>query len=175
MIWNYNYGGTGADYFMGVTLVSDGYIASGYSPSTDVDLLGLNKGSTDSIIVKYDFSGNLVWKRNHGGTGADYFYGIKYFNNDIIVVGNSSSTNVDHLSLNLGDLDATIFRINNTYSKIWNRNYGGGPGLDYLFQAAYLNNNILTVGYSNSNILDFSNNKGNYDGIAINYDMEEQV
>ena len=87
VVWKKNFGGSIIEYFYGVTTTSDGYVAVGESFSNDYDLEGLNKGSFDVIIVKYDLSGNVVWKKAFGGSDDEYFYGVTTTSDGYVAVG----------------------------------------------------------------------------------------
>ena len=60
ILWKKNYGGSGTDYFYSVIQSYHGYVAFGYSNSTNGDLTGLNKGGSDAIIMKIDYDGNIL-------------------------------------------------------------------------------------------------------------------
>ncbi len=70
-VWLKNFGGNDEDKFLAVTAVNDGYIAVGYSWSSNNYLT--NKGECDAIIVKYDEHGNYIWGSNYGGSDIDVF------------------------------------------------------------------------------------------------------
>ncbi len=123
--WNKNYGGSSVEYFYGIIKVIDGYVAVGSSQSTNGDLTGVNKGSTDAIIVKYDLSGNVVWKKNYGGTNIDIFNNISQMADGIIAVGKSNSTDVDLIGLNKGVYDAIAVKYDSSGNILWKKNYGG--------------------------------------------------
>lgn len=109
--WKRNYGGSSGDYFYGIASTIDGYTIVGNSSSTNGDLEGLNKGGTDAIMVKYNTSGNVVLKKNYGGTSSDYFYGLASNASGCIPVGNSYSTDGDMAGLSKGGFDSVIFTI----------------------------------------------------------------
>ena len=104
-----NFGGNASDYFEDIIYIEDNYIVVGRSKSTDEDLSGLNKGNYDAIIVKYDIDGNILWKKNFGGSASDQFEGIKFVSDGYIVVGASDSTDGNILGLNKGSTDAIIY------------------------------------------------------------------
>ena len=87
--------GSQGDMFTSIKNIDDGYIIVGNSSSTNGDLSGMNKGYTDAIIVKYDLNGNIVWKKNFGGSSHEYFYGIVRTDNGYTIVGESISEDGD--------------------------------------------------------------------------------
>ncbi len=95
--WNKTFGGTYYDAFTSIKPTLDGgYIVAGISDSKDYDLLRLAKGSLDGILVRYNASGQYMWKKNFGGSIVDEFNDVyttpsgKY-----IVVGLATSIDGD--------------------------------------------------------------------------------
>jgi hypothetical protein len=74
VVWAENAGGNYDDHYYSVTAVADGYVAVGYSWSTDA--IWGNNGGGDAIIVKYDLSGNVVWAENAGGSASEYYESV---------------------------------------------------------------------------------------------------
>ena len=89
-----NFGGSDVDYYQSVTAVSDGVVAAGYSyPSSfgTGDWAGVaGKGNYDAILVKYDNNGDVVWKKNFGGSDDDYFYSVTAVSDGIVAAGYSN-------------------------------------------------------------------------------------
>jgi hypothetical protein len=80
----------------------------------------------DSIIVKYDASGNMIWKKTYGGTQNDMFYEcIIATDGGIVVSGASDSTDVDIAGLNKGGTDGIVVKYDTDGNIIWNQNFGG--------------------------------------------------
>lgn len=109
------------DDFADVISVDDGYVVVGYSNSTNGDLTGLNKGNTDAIIVKYDLNGNVVWKKNYGGSNYESFAGVTFVNDGYVAVGISSSNDGDLVNLNEGDHDAIIVKYDLNGNILWKK------------------------------------------------------
>ncbi len=76
--------------------------ASGYRMAIDIAMtaagpvlvgqagLGSN-GATDGWLAGLDTSGNLVWQREIGGVGTDFFYGGEVIDNNLVLVGGTDS------------------------------------------------------------------------------------
>jgi len=95
VVWESNFGGSSYNYFNAVTVVSDGYIAVGFS---DYESFGtgdwsgvLGNGGSDAIIIKYDLAGDVVWRKNFGGVGTDWFNAVVPVSNRYVVIGASYS------------------------------------------------------------------------------------
>ena len=65
----------------------------------------------DAILAKYSSSGVLQWQKKYGGTGGEYYYGIKTTSSgNIIAVGQTFSTDAsgDVLVTHINSLDGTV-------------------------------------------------------------------
>lgn len=75
LIWQKCIGGSANELGSNVKRVADGYVITGVSRSSDGDFqqhLGLD----DGFVGKVDFSGNLVWLKNYGGSEREFFQNI---------------------------------------------------------------------------------------------------
>ncbi|GAA4889676.1 lipoprotein [Flaviramulus aquimarinus] len=110
-IWEKSFGGSSFDVAQSISKTQDGgFIISGNSRSADGNLTD-NKGQNDAWVIKIDTNGNLKWQKTVGGSDIDFAYDVVEINNkDIIVVGDSSSSNLD-VSNNNGFTDLLIFKI----------------------------------------------------------------
>ena len=92
IMWKKRFGGPSSQWFYGVTAVDGGVVAVGdsYSGSFNQpagDWYGVEaKGSRDAIIVKYNNSGNVVWKKNFSESVAS-FNGVTTVDGGVIAVG----------------------------------------------------------------------------------------
>ncbi|HHW69699.1 MAG TPA: prepilin-type N-terminal cleavage/methylation domain-containing protein [Tenericutes bacterium] len=114
------FGGSSSERFYDVTTTNDGYIAVGYSESSDGDLQGLNKGAFDSIIVKYDLEGNIVWKKTFGGSLDDGYSNITTVTDGYVVVGSAISINGDLAGVNSGQ-KAIIVKYDLSGNIVWKK------------------------------------------------------
>jgi prepilin-type N-terminal cleavage/methylation domain-containing protein len=167
--WKKVFGGLHFDYFNSVKEIVDGYVVAGYSDSSDADLLGLNYAySSDAIIVKYDSSGNVVWKKNYGGSDSEMFRDLAVVTGGYITVGQGCSTDIDLAGLNKGYCDGIIVKYDNSGNIVLKKNYGGTQDED-LYGILTLENSSLIVGYSYSGDGDLAgslHNVDNWDTLA---------
>jgi len=184
--WRKSFGGTNFDLYNDVYATNDGgCIVVGNSSELSFgsgDLNGLEgKGEEDAIIVKYDASGNVVWKNNFGGAKADYYYAVtEAADGGYIAAGNAdmgSFGNGDWAGhVGKGNTDAIIVKYDDSGNVIWKSTFGG-IGDDYFSGAATTTNGYVSVGHSSGE--SFGNGdwagvtgKGEYDAIIVKYGGE---
>jgi len=110
-LWSKNYGGSLFDFATSINKSSEGFIVTGYSKSSDQDVIG-NFGDNDYWVLKISDQGDLNWQRNFGGSGLDLaFDAVEIIDGNIIVVGETESNDVE-ISLNKGLKDIFILNIN---------------------------------------------------------------
>jgi len=126
VLWSYNYGTANSDGFFGVANAANGgYVATGYSYSTDA-------GSPNMIIVKVDASGTQEWLT----ILSDYAIsqGISVIpaldNSGYIVVGYLQESSAD-------DRDMLIVKFSNTGQKLWVKRYAGKSSSTNNYDEAY--------------------------------------
>lgn len=98
--WTPGIEGSLNDEFKGITEVTTGFLAAGFSNSNDKDYAGRNKGEDDAIIAKFDKNGNYLWSKNYGGNKEDIFNAIASNGTSYAAVGYTKSTDGDFLGLN---------------------------------------------------------------------------
>lgn len=111
LLWEKTYGGSGFDSGHGITRAQDGeYVITGSSRSQDGDL-SVNNGQNDVFVLKVSSTGDTIWEYSLGGTDADFAFDvIEKANNEIILVGESGSNDVDIIE-NKGFTDALIAKL----------------------------------------------------------------
>jgi len=168
VVWKKNFGGSDYDEYYSVTKVSDGIVAVGSSSPNSFnngDWTGITgKGLDDAIIVKYDNDGNVLWKKNLGSSGSDYYYSVMTTSDGIVAVGSSGVSDGDWTGYSgNGNFDAVIVKYDNAGNVVW-KNYFGGIVQDYYNCVTATSDGIVAVGYS----LPYSFNSGDWTGIAGN-------
>ncbi len=162
--WQKTYGGSAADVFRSVEQTIDGgYIAVGYTASSDFDVVGQHGGG-DIWAVKLDNAGNITWQKPLGGIGLDYGYNIKersdgsFFLSSYTMSGNSGDVTGHH-----GLSDGWIVKLSSAGNIDWQRALGGnsGEGLNYVIPT--VDGGCIAVGNSGSPNGDVSVNLGGSD------------
>ncbi len=112
--WQKVLGGTDADYANVILTDKDSsYIVGGISYSSNGDITNAN-GDGDYWVVKLNSKGNIVWKKNWGGSGNDHLRFIinKPLLNEYYLAGDSESDDEDFNSqAGFGDADFGIIKL----------------------------------------------------------------
>ena len=118
-------------------------------------------GSTDVLIVKYDFTGTIQWQRTLGGTSGDNGISVAVDSSDnVYITGNASNSSNQ-------TMDVLIAKYDSLGNVLWQRVLGE-PGDDpFIYRldsghgiALDSSNNVYIVGYTNE-ISDDHNNLSN--------------
>jgi len=177
--WNPAYiviGGSSMDVFHHVIEAHDGNIIGiGSSYSSDGDITDGNNGNRDALVVKFDYSGQVIWNLTIGGEDSDVFYdGIEDTQGNLILVGTSNSTDGDfafHFSMNI-----IVSKIDAEGNLLWTKVYGGS-GQDYATAVAEDGDgNYVMVGHTTSDDRDISDgNQGLSDAFIIKIDQNGNI
>lgn len=131
--------------------------------------------NSDYIIVKLDENGNMVWQKEYGGSLADRPTSIKSCEDgSYVIVGSSASQDGDVIN-NHGGFDYWIIKIDSNGNLLSSKCFGGSE-IDYAEDVIQNNNNeLIVVGYSESNDGDVTNNTDKKDYWIINVDSENEL
>ncbi len=170
--WQQHYGGTGYDKIVDVQPTQDGgYIASGYSTSSDGDLTE-NKGNDDAWIIKLNGIGEIEWQKTYGGSSYDETRRIRPLKNGgYLVAGTSRSQDGDLDTLKkTGGGNYWLFQITETGEIVWMKTYGGNE-TDVIFDMELTNDGgCVMVGNALSSDEDITENKGLLDCWIVKVD-----
>ncbi len=164
MLWEKSLGGSESEFAYSVTNTTDGnFIITGDTRSSDFDVSSF-KGNADVWAVKFNSSnGSILWEKTFGGTNFDSSRGITSLDNGkYLISGNSSSYDLD-VSSNNGVNDAWTFIIDEDGDLEFEVNVGG-TNIDFAIDGVEtLDNKLVIVGYTGSNDIDITLNKGGND------------
>ncbi|MEX1191564.1 MAG: T9SS type A sorting domain-containing protein [Brumimicrobium sp.] len=129
--------------------------------------------SSDYWVVKLDSIGNITWQKSLGGSGSESAYSIQQTTDGgYITVGHSTSNNGD-VTLNNGGRDYWIVKLDTVGSIIWQKSLGGS-GVDMTSSIRQkTNGGFIVAGWSNSNDIDITSNKGYTDCWIVNLDFAQ--
>jgi Secretion system C-terminal sorting domain len=163
IVWRKVYGGNNSDRCYAVQQTADGgYILAGTSNSTDGNISN-PRGGFDMWIVKLNASGNLVWKKNLGGSDDDAAYSVDELNGGGYIVAGESKSQTNDIDNNKGGYDFWILKLSATGAIIWEKNYGGSSDESAKSVQECSDGSFIVAGETNSNDYDVSNNKGGTD------------
>lgn len=177
--WSKTYGGTDDEKAYKIIQTNDGGFALiGYTSSNDEDV-STNNGLDDIWLIKTDVSGNIQWEKSYGFSGSDKAFSIiqtsdnGFFVSGILDVSASSGDGNDKNSNTQkhagGDYWGLKLDANGT--KIWRR-YFGGSFTDSAYDAVETSDNgFILIGSSDSDDVDITNSKGDYDFWAVKVDV----
>lgn len=155
ILWQKLIGGNGIDEAFGACQADDSnFIVTGSTSSTSGDLVSAN-GSSDVFVIKLDqSSGNVLWTKVFGGSGADSGRAVAFSafpDASILVAGYTNSADGDvSNSFNLQQYaNMWLLRLDSDGNKVWDRAYGGTKD-DKAFSLLVTPESIYMAGYSAS-------------------------
>jgi hypothetical protein len=112
-VWINRYGGTYSNSGNSVQQTIDGgYIITGSLQST-------SEGDVDVYLIKTTSTGDTLWTKTYGGTGADRGYSVNQTNDaGYIITGVTSS-------FGAGSGDVYLIKTTSTGDTLWTKTYGG--------------------------------------------------
>jgi hypothetical protein len=168
--WQKTFGGSKEDRAAGIIQTRDtGFAVLGFSKSSDLDV-SVNGGAQDFWLIKLSNSGNLLWERSFGFSGADYGTTLLETKDGGFLItgvldvsasggeGNSKLTATRHAG---GDY--WTIKTNNVGTVQWSRFFGGSLSELPLGIVETADNNFIIAGSSDSTDFNVKNNKGTYD------------
>ncbi|WP_128694285.1 PKD domain-containing protein, partial [Methanoculleus taiwanensis] len=169
IVWQKCLGGSQNDEAYSIQQTSDGgYIAAGYTNSTDTDGdVSGNHGRYDTWVVKLGASGDIAWQQCLGGSQNDIAQSIRQTSDGgYIVTGVTGSTDGD-VSGNHGGTDAWVVKLNSGGNRVWQKCLGG-LSYDYAYSIQQTSDDgYIVAGYTQSTDGDVSGNHGNQDAWVV--------
>ncbi len=161
--WIKCFGGTNDDVGTSVQQTSDGgYLCSGFSNSTNGDVVG-NHGNYDAWIIKVNSTGTLQWQKSLGGSSYDQSHDMHITaDGGFVLLGNTASNNGD-VNGNNGMGDVWVVKLNPSGIIQWQQCYGG-TNSEYGKQILQtMDGSYILAGYTESNDGNVSGNHGSFD------------
>jgi hypothetical protein len=160
LVWEKSFGGSEIDEARAISRTDDGnYMIVGDTRSNDLDV-SKNKGAADLWIIKISPTGNLIWEKTLGGSSFDVGRSIFQTQDKGFIISGSSRSADGDVSVNQGQNDAWVLKINSDANLEWQKTIGGTE-IDFAFDAIELDDKtVIVVGESNSSNIDIPENKG---------------
>jgi hypothetical protein len=150
LLWEKTFGGSDDDYKGDAFETKNGNIILGIvSKSNDGDFVGIN-GKEDCWFLKLDRQGNVLWKKEFGGSNSDNTRSIKPIDDKTFVaVGRTESIDGNFLNNTQGDF---ILKMDTDGNFIWVKSFTTYNGFIYTlmgFEAVTIlsDNTIAAVGF----------------------------
>ncbi len=137
--WRKFYGGPAHDFAK--KIVNDGNDNFYFVGSS----MNNSNGSFDMTLHYIDIQGNVIWRKNYGGTGYEYGNGLDInVEGDLLLTGTSSSFSSDESP------DIYVIKVDANGDELWSQTYGGGDS-DYGTEGQFLSDgNLAIMGSSKS-------------------------
>ncbi len=132
--WTKLLGGSLNDDLYSVAATRDGgYIAGGYTESSNGDFAGLKENSRKAVLIKFDSTGAPRWKRSMAGTMYNCFENIAVTGSgDIFTVCITVSSDGDFKGIaGRGDKDTVVLKYDKNGTFKWTKTFSGS-GIDEL-------------------------------------------
>ena len=163
IIWEKGFGGNNDDRAMDVIETPDGgYLTVGYTNSLDGDIT-LNKGERDFYVVKTNVDGVIEWQYTYGGSENDYCYAVCLGIYGGYVLAGSTQSNGGDVTLNQGEDDYWIIKIDDLGNIEWQKTYGGTTSDTALDIERTSDGGYIVAGRSQSNDGDVTGQHGALD------------
>jgi len=163
ILWEKNFGGSGADVATSVIETSQGdlmLIGRSYSDDIDIDNL---YGVGDYFILKLTSTGDVIWKKTYGGSEIDNPTQILETDEQkFVVIGYGSSQDGDVPS-NYGLNDFWIIQIDENGLLEYSNTFGGSRTDRIRDLIPAHNGNYIVIGSSFSDDFDLNENNGQSD------------
>ncbi|MHA1821926.1 MAG: SBBP repeat-containing protein [Promethearchaeota archaeon] len=162
LLWNVTWGGINDDFALGVALDQNNNVyVTGYTAS-------YGAGSYDVVLLKYNFSGALLWNVTWGGINYERAYGISVDSNDnIYITGHINTTNAGY---GAGSFDVLLLKYTSGGLLLGNTTWGG-PNMDTAYGISVdSSDNIYTTGFINTTNAGYG--AGSFDIFLIKYSFK---
>jgi hypothetical protein len=181
--WIKTVGGTKNEWFASVAATPDGgFLAGGKTESSDGDFEGLKADAIKAVLVKYDASGAVRWKRAISGSKHSDFENITVNKDgDIYATCKTYSNDGDFAGIaGRGDADTLVFSYDKNGKFNWVRSFSGS-GEDVLTAITYAHDGgcVIAGKFSIAGTVDGSfagyHNAGSYDGFMVKYNKNGTI
>ena len=175
MLWQKSWGGNNDESLKHVVSTKkDEFIVIGNFKSNNIDGIQ-NNGYSDTIILKYDKDGNILWQKSWGGSDyADYFNEIYMMNDDsFIIVGEFNSTDIQNVE-NKGESDIILMKYDKNGNILLQKSWGGNKN-EYGSSIFTQNNGIIIIGETTSTDIGDATDSNNRKIFMLNYSIDYDI
>lgn len=170
IIWQNSLGGSGSEEAFSIQETTNGgYIVAGHTKSNNGDVTG-NQGGWDYWVVRLDATGSITWQKSLGGSGYDYAHSIEQTTDGGYIVAGYSYSDDGDLTVNNGDADGWVVKLNATGDITWQKSLGGSASDEVRSVQQTAGGGYIVTGYSNSTDGDVTGNNGLFDYWVVKLD-----
>uniref|UniRef100_B8HS32 Hemolysin-type calcium-binding region n=1 Tax=Cyanothece sp. (strain PCC 7425 / ATCC 29141) TaxID=395961 RepID=B8HS32_CYAP4 len=164
LLWARQLGTAAYDSANGV--VADKYGLIYMTGSTTGALSGINKGTYDAFVAKYNSAGTLLWTKQLGTSAIDIAYGVASDPNGLIYIAGNT---YGHLNgTNKGGIDVFVAKYNSGGTRLWTQQLGTSAS-DFASGIASDPNGLIYIAGNTYGHLN-GTNKGGSDAFVTKYD-----
>ena len=176
--WHKNYSYTDRIGFTGIAYLDNNLYVVGSKKILPEDVTeddNRNTTNTDAIMVVYDLNGNKKFEKTFGGSNYERYNSILSYNNNLYVVGHTSSKDAGFKIVTDGELMTGLVVRYDKDGNILKKEVFGGSNNDNLTDITTDSVSLYISGYSNSgdgNITTSRSNGKDYFGKVIKIDFK---
>jgi len=167
-VWKQTFGGSLKDRYHSVVPTADGYVAVGEASSKDADLGGLGTENQVAILVKYDKSGRVLWKKALSAGFQSSFKSVVGAADGYIAAGYENGPN----------RDGVVAKYDKNGNLLWKKTFGGS-GTDQFSSLAKTNDGYVATGYTYSADGDMKDvndeDERAQNGLLVQFDLDGNV
>jgi len=138
-IWEKTFGGSGGEWAGCIQQTRDG----GYIVAGGASYFVLADRDSDVYLIKTDTSGNEVWKRTFGGSGADSGYCVQQTSDGGYII--AGVTGLDYQGR-----DVYLIKTSASGNVVWERTFGGSKDDSASYVQQTSDGGYIVAGYTNS-------------------------
>ncbi len=171
--WKKVFGGNESDRGSSISKTQDGgFVLTGMTSSNDGDFKGMNRGSLDIFLIKFDSSGNVLWKKTFGGSRLDEGHSITTTpDGGYVLTGRTESNDGDFEGMRKGYDDVFVIKLDMQGTPQWTTTIGGSNSDEGRCVVSTLDGGIVLTGKSSSIDGDFDGfNHGSGDIFIVKMD-----
>lgn len=179
IIWENTFGGHFDDAMSQIIADTSGILLYGGTASNDGDIInfhGTPGFTSDILLFKMDYNGNVLWKNCYGGSQTELPGKINTFNNSEFIVSsftNSNDGDASGFHGTPGDFykfDILVSRLSSEGIVLWNKCLGGTNNETFKETIVSEENTLITAATTTSNDGDIEGNHGMSDFWIVTQD-----
>lgn len=173
--WVKSYGTFENDSSQSILRLPDGgFVFTGCTISYHNNSCGSLYSSYDIAVSRIDSRGNILWKKQFGGTENEVGNSIvRTSDGNYVVTGRSKSNDLDFKDMNKGWDDIIVIKIDDSGDIVWKRSFGGTSSEEGKSISATTDGGVVITGWTYSKDIDLEGlSKGISNVFVIKLDQQ---